>query len=166
MHTTAYQRGHAQGILLYPRPGLSRPLASMLLDALHIEYGKPIGGAAYRQFLAGYADGQRTMEDQMAKHAGPAPEPSADPTVRVVASYVQRLETMLEDANARIPRWIPVSERLPEIGQRVWCWDVYIGGIGVVGIYNGEWIDADTQGWLEGVTHWQPLPAAPTEAGA
>lgn len=97
MHTQSYQRGHAQGILLYPRPGLCRPLASMLLDALHIEYGKPTGGAEYRQFLAGYAAGQQLMEASMEQQLPPPAAPSSDPTVRVVTSYVQRLETMLEE---------------------------------------------------------------------
>ena len=62
-----------------------------------------------------------------------------------------------------VPRWIPVSERLPEIGA--WCW-VYTGSGPFPAIYDAR----STNGWTNGdtwedfdhaVTHWMKLPEPP-----
>jgi hypothetical protein len=61
------------------------------------------------------------------------------------------------------PEWIPVSERLPEIGA--WCW-VYTGSGPFPAIYDAR----STNGWTNGdtwedfdhaVTHWMKLPEPP-----
>ncbi len=59
--------------------------------------------------------------------------------------------------------WIPVSERLPDIGQHVAA--LTAGGRPFVGytatLYSRHcWIDRGNE---VAVTHWVPLPALPTE---
>ena len=59
--------------------------------------------------------------------------------------------------------WIPVSERMPEIGVVVFAWD---GESYIKSEYLG--IDPLNEGshvWIgtENVTHWMPLPAAPQQ---
>ena len=57
-------------------------------------------------------------------------------------------------------KWIPVTERLPTCGERV-----------LVSVYNGavfevhlsiihRWVRYDCF-WIDGVTHWMPLPKPP-----
>ena len=62
-----------------------------------------------------------------------------------------------------VPRWIPVSERLPEDGQIVLtCKN---------GICEVQTYEARRNGWVSGrifwsmafVTHWMPLPDAPKD---
>ena len=60
-------------------------------------------------------------------------------------------------------RWIPVAERLPDIGQHVAA--LTSGGRRFVGhtatLYSRLcWID---RGYEVAVTHWMPLPALPTD---
>lgn len=60
------------------------------------------------------------------------------------------------------PRWIPVSERMPELGQWVLLWSK-----------KPPTFPEDTQvalmrfkPWLANyITHWQPIPAAPEPEG-
>lgn len=56
----------------------------------------------------------------------------------------------LEDAG----RWIPCSERLPEVIEQVLCYAPYYHSIEV------RWADQ----FGEAVTHWQPLPTPPEDA--
>jgi hypothetical protein len=78
----------------------------------------------------------------------------------------------LEAAN----RWIPVSERLPEAGQRVLMWIqpfAYVPGDEKLGAYmpmlnsQAPWRDS----WVfnaykaDDITHWRPLPEPPTKDG-
>lgn len=50
-------------------------------------------------------------------------------------------------------RWIPVSERLPEVGQRVLVWRKGIGGA-----YESEYADFGFR-HSRGVSHWMPMPS-------
>jgi len=69
----------------------------------------------------------------------------------------------------KIPRWIPVTERLPEIGQRtlVRCnGQTFVGTFCSVPYESGEgahaYWDGDECDTYLNVTHWMPLPE-PTE---
>lgn len=71
------------------------------------------------------------------------------------------------------PRWIPVTERLPDVGETVWA--VYSNSLFPNGKswhktlkYDGEiWIDENGYRYLPAnITHWQerdPLPEPPKE---
>ncbi|HFX6758047.1 DUF551 domain-containing protein [Klebsiella variicola] len=66
-----------------------------------------------------------------------------------------------------IPGWIPVSERVPEAGGDM---IVFTDGIVMSGVSyakkKGFYIQAleyDDDEPVDGVTHWMPLPAPPTE---
>jgi hypothetical protein len=67
------------------------------------------------------------------------------------------------NSQATLDRWIPVTERLPDIGQHVAA--LTAGGRRFVGytatLYSRHcWIDRGNE---VAVTHWVPLPALPTE---
>ncbi|EJG2193381.1 DUF551 domain-containing protein [Klebsiella oxytoca] len=71
---------------------------------------------------------------------------------------------------AQNPGWIPVSERLPEVGGRYWCYVEEQTDLGKSHYqwncsWNGErwWVEGEDGGI---VTHWMPLPAAPQEASS
>ena len=57
------------------------------------------------------------------------------------------------------PKWIPVTERLPEYGQEVL---VYTGNILKPIVMGYTFWKKDYDTWLH-VTHWMPLPEAPKE---
>ena len=61
------------------------------------------------------------------------------------------------------PRWIPVTERLPENGMRVLC--ACRANIFCVLKWDGiDWVENPTHVYMSGfVTHWMPLPSAPTD---
>ena len=98
-------------------------------------------------------------------------EQSAD---RIVAAEESALvlKKEIDRLRGQVPRWIPVTERLPEYGVRVLATDMYEGDD-----YTGIWTreeykdDADgcwydDHGWwhaIDDVTHWMPLPEPPKE---
>jgi hypothetical protein len=57
------------------------------------------------------------------------------------------------------PKWIPVSERLPERGQEVICYD---GGVLKPKVYADYYWNKAYDSWQR-VTHWMPLPEPPKE---
>ena len=88
-------------------------------------------------------------------------------------SVIDKLRAEL--TTAREPKWIPVSERLPEELKEVEVW-VDAGVKWRFGYFqDGTWYNDDTgeilgyaqksvDGFIEkieGVTHWQPLPEPP-----
>jgi hypothetical protein len=58
--------------------------------------------------------------------------------------------------------WISVEDRLPEKETDVLAW-AGRGGIVVAGMFYGDWLAVWRPGRPLDVTHWQPLPAAPTK---
>lgn len=83
----------------------------------------------------------------------------SDAVITDFKQYVQMLES-------QVPRWIPVTERLPEDGENVIvfvrsCADWWT--MDIDWCVNGHWvINADDE-W-HNITHWMPLPSAPKEA--
>lgn len=67
---------------------------------------------------------------------------------------------LFQQLEAQVPRWVPVTERLPEDGKDVL---VLIRGIVDVGFHFAQY------GWetytmrTVGITHWMPLPEPPKE---
>ena len=58
-------------------------------------------------------------------------------------------------------RWVKVSERLPEKGERVLCNTIYGVQIGWLTI-KGDW-QFTNGGSQISITHWQPLPTPPKD---
>ena len=59
-----------------------------------------------------------------------------------------------------VPKWIPVTERLPDKWERVITYDKYDG-------VTQNHIAGDNRSWCFGyhVTHWMPLPQPPESEG-
>lgn len=80
----------------------------------------------------------------------------------------ERRAAMLQAGNSPVTPdgWIPVSERMPNDKDFVWCWGYFSGWTesdGFEAYYDAtrnKWwtIDDET---VRKVTHWMPLPAAP-----
>ena len=69
-------------------------------------------------------------------------------------------QTYIKQLEAQVPRWIPVTERLPEDGKDVL---VLIRGIVDVGLHSAQYgWETYTMGTV-GITHWMPLPEPPEE---
>ena len=59
-------------------------------------------------------------------------------------------------------RWIPVTERLPEIGRNVLVVDRVTGGVSTAHLNDFNWfVFSDGRG--HGASHWMPLPEPPKE---
>ena len=76
-----------------------------------------------------------------------------------------RAADAIEKLQSQLPKWIPVSERLPEVGKRVLF--SYRGYIKkqpriFIGWYNGKQWDSLFATEYD-VTHWMPLPEPPKE---
>lgn len=91
--------------------------------------------------------------------------------VIITGEYAQRVINLRAEI-ARLTeaqRWIPVSERLPEEGQRVLVWNCASNPSHVATFTSGgrpenmwHYNDGydDPACWVDGVTHWMPLPSA------
>lgn len=75
-------------------------------------------------------------------------------------------ECLKEAPTIELPRWIPVTERLPEnLGNRVLVTD---GSTVALGHYEQpHWINLETDdffsAWGWEITHWMPLPTPPKD---
>ena len=86
------------------------------------------------------------------------------------AALIEAQAREIEKLRGQLPRWIPVTERLPEYGVRVLATDMYEGD-DCTGIWTREEYKDDADGcWYDDhgwwhasddVTHWIPLPKAP-----
>lgn len=76
---------------------------------------------------------------------------------------------LFDEAIRMIPRWIPASERLPELETYIYSVDVLFCDVerniyvGYVNFETGRWKDRNSTTHLskERVTHWMPLPEVP-----
>ena len=71
---------------------------------------------------------------------------------------------MAAEIEEQLPRWIPVTERLPDAGERVLCYcraNIYE----VMKMRtDGDWVYGTNHIYMHSfVTHWMPLPQPPKE---
>ena len=80
----------------------------------------------------------------------------------------RRMHSEIEDLEDQIPRWVPVTERMPPEGesvlvlaqysQQVWgsCWANHVASH-----RNGKWSEDVESNEVSVVTHWMPIPPDP-----
>ena len=67
--------------------------------------------------------------------------------------------------NQRAPRWIPVSERLPDTADTVLVWEAMAGEMLVGWKGKTNWaVVGEDKGDEINITHWKPLPTPPKGA--
>ena len=69
------------------------------------------------------------------------------------------------DYKAMLPRWITVSERLPEDGSDILAVQSCCGEVRIIpaNYDRGVWYDCIFNRIAEHITHWMPLPEPPKE---
>ena len=76
------------------------------------------------------------------------------------------LKSILKAQHELLPEWIPVTEGLPEVGDRCLC---NVKSFAFPGSFYQAILKYDKYGFVEGciytddVTHWMPLPEPPKE---
>ena len=79
-------------------------------------------------------------------------------------SFTEYLADYLINNGVTVQEWIPVTERLPEWGERVICTDGYAVfeqyRVGLSCVY-GMWDRGGSKSPMQEVTHWMPLPQPP-----
>jgi phage shock protein A len=88
---------------------------------------------------------------------------------RILSKSEARIKELEQELTAirERDRWIPVSEKLPEVGQEVEIFTTSMRRFIV--IRDGNYFEFCLQGtryafhWQDDVTHWRPLPAPPAE---
>lgn len=97
------------------------------------------------------------------------------PLLREAADAIEELDTLLDGVSAdnealcetieklKNPRWIPVTERLPDVGKDVLCF-CRANICFVLGWDGNHWHEGADRYYMSGfVTHWMPLPEPPKE---
>ena len=129
-------------------------------------------------------NGRTEAEDMAARHGEPPQWPcpicgkyvdccSCHYRASDVIVATRRLVQEIERLRAAEPRWIPVSERLPEVGVRVLvaCTSMVffatriVLGSSFLPQHQGQekWVD-DEEMWIEpNPDYWMPLPAPPAD---
>ena len=73
------------------------------------------------------------------------------------------VQVLIQQLEARVPKWISVEERLPEVGTMVLVHD---GSRAYVVEYTPNGLFEDDYGYchyIDDYTHWMPLPEPPKE---
>lgn len=106
---------------------------------------------------------EKISNEKLELFAGMEPIDAVDKTVKSMASNLLQTRADLAAAREELERyrWIPVGERLPEDGERVFV--LMRNGYQVIaGHFHSGWInDAGCETF--NVTHWMPLPLPPKE---
>ena len=84
----------------------------------------------------------------------------------VNGEQIDALAAKLNEMQYRLARWIPVEERLPEMGARVMVGHAVDGWVGIgERVLTGTYLHWEDDGEdLHEPTHWMPLPEPPDEA--
>jgi hypothetical protein len=113
----------------------------------------------------------RAMAQAIDNHflrGGPYPDDTAILAIAPELTGLLALPEELEDEEEGGMEWIPVTERLPEIGRRTLIYQdgqqhaatfrpvEYRDGSGTLNLWDGD--ECET---FSGVTHWMPLPPPP-----
>ena len=77
-------------------------------------------------------------------------------------------ECLRDAPTIEVPRWIPVTERLPELGKDVLVMVLFPSKEMRVGTLRHKcgcytWYSDGYEYWFQAVTHWMPLPDAPKD---
>lgn len=79
----------------------------------------------------------------------------------------RRMYYEIEELEEQVPRWILVSERLPDENMEVLAWNgggqclkPWQGHV-LCEYRNGEWRESQESDLYPGITHWMPLPEPP-----
>ena len=114
-----------------------------------------------QDFAAGTA---RDEDAQLAFEAADAIEELSREYESVAASLTESVELVRK---LQQPRWIPVTERLPEEDSDVIAFtdEGMMFTVQYMGIMGDEPVFDDDNGsaWAGEITHWMPLPEPPTE---
>ena len=86
------------------------------------------------------------------------------------ADLIEQQAARIAELEAKVPRWIPVEERLPEVHQNTRKSEAMLvytrRKLFMVAIWNGiDWL-APTDfwdAWGDEIVYWMPLPEAPKE---
>lgn len=62
-----------------------------------------------------------------------------------------------------LPRWIPVTERMPNVGKNILIYSKSGGRAEGEYAGNGVWFQYRWSSKVKNVTHWMPLPETPKE---
>lgn len=88
------------------------------------------------------------------------------------ADVIEQQAARIAELEAKVPRWIPVTERLPEVHQNTRKSDVMLvytrRKLFMVAIWNGiDWLAPMDfwDAWGDEIVYWMPLPEQPEMDG-
>lgn len=86
------------------------------------------------------------------------------------ADLIEQQDARIAGLEAKVPRWIPVEERLPEVHQNTRKSDAVLvytrRKLFMVAVWNGiDWLAPMDfwDAWGDEIVYWMPLPEAPKE---
>lgn len=88
------------------------------------------------------------------------------------AALIEQQEARIKELEAKAPRWIPVTERLPEVHQKTRKSDAMLvytrRKLFMVAVWNGiDWLAPMDfwDAWGDEIVYWMPLPEPPETDG-
>lgn len=89
-------------------------------------------------------------------------------TMFAAADLIEQQTAKIKELEAKVPRWIPVTERLPEAHQNTRKSDAMLvytrRKLFMVAVWNGiDWLAPMDfwDAWGDEIVYWMPLPEAP-----